>query len=112
MQYCSELTPSITRPQGQAADNRRRPTHQVIATAQPHIEAPPCSGPWGTWPSPSSAPRIRSRTARPADTRRIGAVTGWWGPLGRLQLCSEFTPSITRPQGQTAGSRRPDPHTR
>ncbi len=28
LQHCSQLTPSITRPQGQAADNRRRPpTH-------------------------------------------------------------------------------------
>ena len=41
LQHCSELTPSITGPQGQAAGNRRRPpTHTPgNGTARPRIEA-------------------------------------------------------------------------
>ena len=76
---------------------------------------PPCSGPWGTWPSSSSAPpdpiSHRPASHRPADTRQIGAVTGWWwGPSSCCSTAASSPPRSpvprTRPPA-TAASPRP-----
>ncbi|WP_223944219.1 hypothetical protein [Aeromonas caviae] len=104
LQHCSELTPRSPVPWASAPATAAalRPTHKVMATARPRIKVT-LPQRLGTWPSFSSAPpdpiSHRPASHRPAGTRQIGAVTGWWwGPFGRLQHCSELTPSITGPQ--------------
>jgi hypothetical protein len=73
----------------------------------------PAAAPGGHGHHSAARPRIRSRTTLPAPAGSVPSPVGG-GALELLQHCSEFTPSLTGPQGQAAGNRRrpSDPHTR